>query len=61
MIKPKLDEAMARRQKLETDLQEAQAKLSKIQEDARRDGAQPGWFRGFDKPQDDIKNYKSNK
>lgn len=48
VIKPKLDEAMARRQKLEVDLQEAEASLAKVKEEARRDGGQPGWFRGFD-------------
>jgi hypothetical protein len=50
VIKPQLDEAMANRQKLEVDLQEAHARLEEIQADARRDGAEPGWFRGFDMP-----------
>lgn len=50
VIKPKLDEAMARRQKLEADLQQAEARLDQIQQDARRDGAQPGWFRGIERP-----------
>ncbi len=50
VIKPKLDQALAKRQKLETDLQRAEADLSDIKLRARRDGAQPGWFRGFDKP-----------
>jgi hypothetical protein len=50
VIKPRLDEAMARRQKLEADLQQAEARLSQIQADARRDGAEPGWFRGIEKP-----------
>ena len=50
VIKPQLDEAMENRQKLEVDLQEAQAGLDKIQADARQDGAEPGWFRGFDMP-----------
>ena len=50
VIKPKLDEAMARRQKLEADLQQAEARLDQIEQDARRDGAQPGWFRGIEKP-----------
>jgi hypothetical protein len=48
VIKPKLDEALARRQKLEVDQQQAQAKLNEIKDQARREGAQPGWFRGFD-------------
>jgi hypothetical protein len=50
VIKPRIDEAMARRQKLEADLQETEASLAKIKEDARRDGAQPGWWRGFEAP-----------
>lgn len=49
VIKPKLDKALAQRQKLEVDLQEGKAKLSEIEAQARRDGAEPGWFRGFEK------------
>lgn len=48
VIKPKLDQALAQRQKLEVDLQKAEAALEEIKDAARRDGAQPGWFRGFD-------------
>jgi hypothetical protein len=48
VIKPRLDEAMAHRQKLEVDLQTAEASLAKVKDDARRDGGLPGWFRGFD-------------
>ncbi len=48
VIKPKLDQALAQRQKLEGDLQKAEAGLATIKQQARRDGAQPGWFRGFD-------------
>lgn len=48
VIKPQLDEALAQRQKLEVDLTKAEAKLGQIKQDARKDGAQPGWFRGFD-------------
>jgi len=50
VIKPQLDEAMANREKLEGDLQEARTRLEEIQDEAARDGAEPGWFRGFDKP-----------
>lgn len=50
VIKPKLDEALVRRGELEEQLNEERAKLPKIREDARRDGAKPGWFRGLDKP-----------
>lgn len=47
VIKPKLDEALARRQKLEVDLQNVQIRLEEIKQEARRDGAEPGWFRGL--------------
>jgi hypothetical protein len=50
VIKPKLDKALAQRQKLEVDLQKAQSKLDQISVDSRKDGGQPGWFRGFKKP-----------
>lgn len=49
VIKPKLDEALAKRQKLEVDIQKAEARLQKIKEDSRKDGGTAGWFRGFDK------------
>ena len=45
VIKPKLDEALANRERLEKDLAAARDKLPEILEQARRDGAQPGWFR----------------
>jgi hypothetical protein len=50
VIKPKLDQAMARRQGLEEQLVDAEGKLSEIKEQARRDGAEPGWFRGISVP-----------
>ncbi len=50
VIKPKLDEALARRNEMEEQLNEERERLPKIREDARRDGAQPGWFRGLDQP-----------
>lgn len=49
VIKPKLDAALAQRQKLEVDMQKAQGKLDEIKRDAGKDGGQPGWFRGLDK------------
>jgi hypothetical protein len=49
VIKPKLDKALAQRQKLEVDLQKGKAKLDEIEIQARRDGGEPGWFRGFEK------------
>lgn len=47
VIKPRLDELLARRQKLEVDLQSGQTKLQEIKQQARRDGGEPGWFRGL--------------
>ena len=49
VIKPKLDEALAQRQKLEVDMKRAESKLDKIKQDAKKDGGLPGWFRGFEK------------
>lgn len=50
VIKPKLDEALAQRQKLEVDMKKGESKLNEIIADSRKDGGQPGWFRGFAKP-----------
>lgn len=50
VIKPKLDAATERRAKMEKDLVAAEAKLSQIKSDARKDGAEPGWFRGMSVP-----------
>jgi len=50
VIKPKIDAAMARRSKLEGELVEAESKLNEIKSDARKDGAEPGWFRGISVP-----------
>ena len=50
VLKPKLDAATKRRTKMEQDLVAAEAKLSQIKSDARRDGAEPGWFRGISVP-----------
>jgi len=47
VIKPKLDDALARRQKLEVDLQNGETRLEEIKQEARRDGGEPGWFRGL--------------
>jgi hypothetical protein len=47
VIKPKLDEALAQRKKLEADLQAGQTRLDEIKVQARRDGGEPGWFRGL--------------
>jgi len=50
VIKPKLDAATARRTKIEADLVAAEKRLSEIKEQARKDGAEPGWFRGIKIP-----------
>lgn len=50
VIKPELDAAMARRQKLEEQLAAAGPRLSEIKSQARADGAEPGWFRGIPTP-----------
>jgi hypothetical protein len=50
VIKPKLDEALARSERLEKQLETEREMLAKIKVDARKDGAAPGWFRGIQKP-----------
>ncbi len=50
VIKVKLDEALARSGRLEEQLKEEQEGLDQIRSQARKDGAQPGWFRGMEKP-----------
>jgi hypothetical protein len=50
VIKVKLDEALARRERLEGQLQIEREQLDTIRSNARKDGAQPGWFRGIEKP-----------
>jgi hypothetical protein len=50
VIKPKLDEALARSSRLEKQLTDEQKMLDQIKVDARKDGAAPGWFRGISKP-----------
>jgi hypothetical protein len=41
---------MVRRQGLEEQLVESEARLSEIKNQARQDGAEPGWFRGIPLP-----------
>ena len=48
VIKPKLDAALNEREKLDGQLKEAQDELDGIKNDARKDGAEPGWFRGIE-------------
>jgi hypothetical protein len=45
VIKVQLDQKLARRDELAKQLPEEEAKLPEILNDARRDGALPGWFR----------------
>ena len=50
VIKPKLDRALVRRDELAKQLEEERPKLQQIKEDARKDGGEPGWFRGIEEP-----------
>jgi len=45
VIKPRLDDSLKRREELEAQLAREEPKLGQIREAARRDGAEPGWFR----------------
>ena len=48
VIKPAWDRAVADLSKAKSDLAEARAKPEQVLDEARRDGALPGWFRGLD-------------
>jgi len=48
VIKPKLDRALENHKTVSEQLQTERPKLNQIREEARRDGAEPGWFRGLD-------------
>lgn len=50
VIKPRLDEMLAKKERLREQLQEAEPRLAEIKSQARRDGAEPGWFRGLSVP-----------
>lgn len=50
VIKPTLDRALEQRDGLETQLRQEEPKLDQIKEDARKDGAEPGWFRAIKEP-----------
>jgi hypothetical protein len=50
VIKPKLDQALARSGQLEEQLKQEEARLGEIKAEARQDGAQPGWFRDLKEP-----------
>jgi hypothetical protein len=45
VVKPRLDDSLRKREELESQLSREEPKLGQIKEDARRDGAEPGWFR----------------
>lgn len=48
VIKPAWDKALADLSKAKSDLAEARGKPEQVLDEARRDGALPGWFRGLD-------------
>jgi hypothetical protein len=48
VIKPAWDTAVADLNKARSDLVEARSKPEEVLDEARRDGALPGWFRGLD-------------
>lgn len=48
VIKPAWDRAVADLSKARSDLAEARSKPDEVLDEARRDGALPGWFRGLD-------------
>ncbi len=50
VIKPKLDRSLKRRDDLAALLLEEEPKLAQIKEEARRDGAEPGWWRDIKEP-----------
>lgn len=45
VVKPRLDDSLKKREELEAQLAREEPKLERIKIDARRDGAEPGWFR----------------
>jgi hypothetical protein len=47
VIKVNLDQAVAKREELAQQLPAEEERLTEILEEARRDGALPGWFRGL--------------
>jgi len=50
VIKPRLDRSLERRKTLGALLLEEEPKLAQIKEDARQDGAEPGWWRDVKAP-----------
>ena len=50
VIKPTLDRALEQRDDLREQLSREEPKLDRIKEEARQDGAEPGWFRAIKEP-----------
>jgi hypothetical protein len=50
VIKPRLDRSLERRENLGALLKDEEPKLAQIKEDARQDGAEPGWWRDVKAP-----------
>ncbi len=50
VIKPAWDRAVSDLRKAQADLAEARNRPEEVLNEARRDGALPGWFRGLDQP-----------
>jgi hypothetical protein len=50
VIKVQLDAALARSERLKQQLEVEREQLTKIRVEARKAGAEPGWFRGIDVP-----------
>jgi exonuclease VII small subunit len=50
VIKPAWDKALADLRVAQDELAQARKEPEQVLDEARRDGAQPGWFRGLDQP-----------
>lgn len=59
VIKPKLDRSLKRRDDLAALLLQEEPKLAQIKEEARRDGAEPGWWRDIKEPTPRPRNPKT--
>jgi len=59
VIKPKLDRSLKRRNDLAALLLVEEPKLAQIKEEARREGAEPGWWRDIREPTPRPKNPKT--
>lgn len=59
VIKPRLDRSLERRDELAALLLKEEPKLAQIKEEARKDGAEPGWWRNITEPTPRPQNPKS--